>query len=435
MRLQKLLIFLFLFILNGCAASLPAVDYDSLRAADTGDAASHLDYVRAQSERIAGRPFIGGNKVTLLENGAAAYPAMLKAIGSARQRVDMESFLFDGEEGAHFADALLKSHAKGVDVNLIYDAIGSLDAPEALFDRLREGGVNVVEYNPIDVLSIVDTDINHRDHRKLLMIDGKTAFIGGINISSVYRLQLKMQQALHIHSDNLDPDRLPWRDTQIKIEGPVVGEFERLFMQVWHDQDGPPISSPPAVPAKPRGSLLVEAIDGTPGRERYKVYESLLLAMALARHSIHVTTAFFVPTPDLVDALENAAHRGVEVILILPSQSDSDLAMDASHAYYEDLLESGVQIYEREGVVLHAKTAVIDGVWSTVGSSNLDWRSALLNNECNAVVLGSAFGQQMESMFQQDIAQSKRIDPQTWGDRPFFDRLHEWKAQLVEYLL
>jgi len=300
---------------------------------------------------------------------------------------------------------------------------------------MRDVGIHMVAYNPINAGSLMDTSFNNRDHRKLLMIDGKVAFTGGINISAVYRLKLKIKRTLHLPADEPDLESVAWRDTQVRIEGPIVSEFERLFMETWRAQDGDPIPDPPPTPSKRKGPLLVQAIDGTPSLDRHTIYKALLLSIALAHHSIHLTTAYFVPTPDLVDALEHAARRGVDVVLLLPSISDSDLALKAGHSYYEDLMESGVKIYERQDAVLHAKTAVIDGMWSMVGSANLDWRSVLFNDECDAVILGTSFGQQMETMFHDDLFQSNPIDPKIWQDRPWTEKFHEWKAGWFEYFL
>ena len=233
----------------------------------------------------------------------------------------------------------------------------------------------------------------------------------------------------------MDPDKIPWRDTQVRIEGPAVAEFEKLFMETWKEQDGDPISAPPSTPSDKKGTLAVQVADGTPVLDRYSIYRSLIVSITLAQKSVHLTTAFFVPTPDFVRTLKTAAERGVDVTLILPSFTDSDLALDAGRSFYEELMQSGIKIYERQGVILHAKTAVIDGIWSTVGSSNLDWRSVIFNNECNAVILGPEFGSKMEEMFQEDLAHSKYIDPKTWDDRDLDDLFHEWKARLVEYYL
>jgi len=431
---RKFPAFVLLFLITSCA-ELPSTDNDLRNIQDSTDPAAHLHLLRQQGEQITGTRFMEGNKVVLLRDGAATYPSMLASIRAARHRIDMESFTFDENEGQQFASALLERSKAGVEVNLIYDAIGSDDTPATLFDRMRQGGIHVLEYNPIDAESIIDASINHRDHRKLLLIDGKIAFTGGLNISVVYRTKLKIQRLLHIQSDDLNPEQLPWRDTHIKIEGPVVAEFENLFMQTWYSKKGEPISAPPLTPTTYKGNLLVQAINGTPDLNEFSIYRSLLVSIALAQKYIYLTTAFFVPTPDLVHALERAAQRGVQVVIILPSRTYPDLPQKAGRAYYEDLMEAGVQIYERQNAVLHAKTAVIDGVWSTVGSSNLDWRSVLFNDECNAVILGNAFGQQMEALFQYDLTQSLYIDPQTWNDRPTLEKFDEWKARLVEYFL
>jgi cardiolipin synthase len=236
-------------------------------------------------------------------------------------------------------------------------------------------------------------------------------------------------------NEEIDPDTLPWRDTHVRIRGPVAAEFEKLFMLTWYQQKGDRLNDPPPTHIDASDGLLVQAIDGTPGENRYTIYRSLLTAITLARSSVHLTTAFFVPTPDLIHALEEAAERGADVVLVLPSESTSDFALKAGHAYYEDLMEAGVKIYERKGAILHAKTAVVDGIWSTVGSSNLDWRSVLFNNECNAVILGPAFGEKMESMFRDDVQQSQYIDPKTWSQRSMWQSLDEWKAKILEYFL
>jgi cardiolipin synthase len=411
--------------LSACA-ELPPVDRDISRAMEVADPRGRLDLLRRQGEEIVGTRFVGGNKVELLRNGPATYAAMTTAINAARHRIDMESYVFDDVEGGRFADLLLTKRAQGLEVNLIYDAWGSFETQASLFDRLRQGGVHVVEYNPLSPAAPAGLELNHRDHRKLLMLDGAVAFVGGVNISKVYRNR---------PSQTDDPDKLPWRDTQIRVEGPIVAEFERLFMEAWHDQKGDPIPEPPPPPPQPRGDLLVQAIGGTPDRERPVIYRTLLVTIALARTSIHLTTGFFVPTPALAQALKHAAKRGVDVVLILPSHSDSTMSIQAGRAYYEDLLEAGIKIYERENVVLHAKTAIVDGVWSAVGSANLDWRSVLFNNELTAVILGSSFGNQMETMFREDIAASKKIDPATWSDRPFGERLDELSSRLLEYFL
>jgi cardiolipin synthase len=413
-------------VLTACAVA-PPVDRDTERAMQEADAPGRLAIFRREGEQISPTKFVDGNAVELLRNGPATYQAMADLIAGAHQRIDMESYEFDTVEGGKFADLLLARAAQGVTVNLMYDAWGSLETPSSLFDRMRQGGIHVVEFSPFDPAAFATLDLNRRDHRKLLVVDAAVAITGGVNISEVYENRRRQPQ-----TD--DPDQQPWRDTDIRLQGPAVAEFERLFVTAWREQKGPPLPDVVTLPTR-FGELQVQAVNGSPIDHRPLIYRTLLVAITLARSSIHLTTGFFVPTPDLEDALESAARRGVEVELILPSQSDSATALAAGRARYADLMEAGVRIFERQDVVLHAKTAVIDGVWSTVGSSNLDWRSVVENAEINAVVLGSVFGGQMEQMFAEDRARSNAIDPARWAERPFGERLHEWTAQLLDVLL
>ncbi|WP_044559038.1 phosphatidylserine/phosphatidylglycerophosphate/cardiolipin synthase family protein [Azospirillum sp. B4] len=422
---------------TGCA-TLPSADPDIARALAGADAAGRMDLLKRQGRMIAGTPFVGGNSVTLLRSGTATYAAMDAAIDGARSRIDMESYEFDGVEGSRFAERLVAKRAAGVEVNLIYDAWGSQDTPASVIDRLRQGGVNLLVFNPVDPAALLTLDINHRDHRKLLIVDNAVAIVGGVNISEVYDRRHHQGPG----AENRDPEQRPWRDTDVRIAGPVVADFERLYAETWeqqrHEQGedaipalGPPPSTPPVRP----GDIAVQALSGAPTQGEPLIYRSLMVAVALARTSIHLTTGYFVPTPELARALRQAARRGVDVTVLVPGPSDSPLSVMAGRAYYEDLLEDGVHIHEYADAILHAKTAVIDGDWSTVGSSNLDWRSVALNNEINAVVLGRGFGQEMEAMFQNDLTHAKAITLEMWAHRGLDERLGEWAARLVEDLL
>jgi cardiolipin synthase len=413
--------------LQGCAA-MPHADQDIQIALDRADSETRLQLLRQQGSRISGVPFVPGNDVELLRNGAATYRAMEAAIDGAKARIDMESYLFDGTEGPVIAEHLMARRASGVEVHLIYDAWGSMDTPAALFDRLRQAGVQVLEFNPLPSATLLG-DINHRDHRKLLVVDSALVITGGVNISETYNHKRRPL------AEPLEPDTGPWRDTDVRIRGPVVAQFDALFVQTWREHGKEPIADPPAQPPPRAGELLVEAIGSSPEHDRQYMYRSLLVALSLARRSAHLTTGYFAPTPELDHALRAAARRGVDVALLLPGTSTSPAALAAGHSYYQDLLESGVRIYECRDAVLHAKTAVLDGEWSTVGSSNLDWRSAALNNEINAVVLGRRFGAAMEAMFQADIAAAQPIDAAQWRKRPLWLRAHEKLSLLVEYFL
>lgn len=417
-----------LLLAASCAAPpTPAADPDLVAGLSAADDRGGLDLLRRQEERITRQPFVGGNRVELLEDGPATYAAMTGAILGARRRIDMESYQFDTDEAARFARLLLDRRAAGVEVNLIYDAWGSADAPAALFDALRRGGVRVLEFNPLPLSARVGIALNRRDHRKLLVVDGALAITGGVNVTNVY------ENRPGAATD--DPQRMAWRDTDLRVAGPVVAQFQRLFERSWAAQHGPPLLPAPPTPAEPLGTALVQAVDGDPAGERPLIYRTLLAAVGLARRSVHLTTGFFVPTPELEAALVQAARRGVDVQLMLPAHSDSAAALAAGRAHYAALLAAGVRIHERQGRVLHAKTAVIDGAWSAIGSSNLDWRSVVHNQEIDAIVLDEALGRQMEAMFARDVAASRTIDGAAWAARPLGDRAGEWGARLLDYLL
>jgi len=387
----------------------------------------------ALEQAINGSPLTLGNKVTLLKDGAATYPAMFAAIGNARDHINLETFIFEDDEvGRKFADLLLERQAAGVQVNVIYDAVGSLTTPKLFFDRLEEGGIAVLQFNPINPLAgKAPWRLNNRDHRKLLIVDGQMAFLGGINISSVYS-----SGSVVPRSGNSAEESIAWRDTDLQIEGPVVGEFQKLFVETWEKQHGKPLAAREYFPVlKAEGKDIVRAIGSTPDDPYSLLYLTLISAIGNAEKQVALTQAYFVPDRQLIKALVDAAARGVDVKLILPSHTDSQNAFHAGRSHYSTLLEAGVKIYERRGALLHSKTAIIDGVWISVGSSNLDWRSFLDNNEVNAVVLGREFAQQMQAMFTADLEASNAIDRERWEHRPLMYRLREWAARLWGRLL
>ena len=392
-----------------------------------------LDKQIALEQSIVGSPLVVGNKVTLLQDGPATYAAMFAAIGEARDHVNLESYIFEDDEvGEQFAQLLLVTQARGVQVNLIYDSVGGFNTPKSFFERLTRGGVAVLEFNPINPFSVKKAwRLNNRDHRKLLVVDGKVAFLGGINISSVYS-----SGSILSGPSKHRPEKSAWRDTHLQINGPVVAEFQKLFLQTWQKQQGPQLAKKDYFPAlRAQGKDLVRAIGSTPDDPFSLIYLTLISAIGNAENKIYLTTAYFVPDPQLLKSLVNAATRGVDVKLILPSRSDSAVVFHAGRAHYTELLQGGVKVYEHAGALLHAKTAVIDGVWSTVGSTNLDWRSFLDNDEINAVVLGREFAQKMQVMFDADLASSQAIDLPSWNQRPVEFRLKEWMAQLWRRLL
>jgi cardiolipin synthase A/B len=408
------------------AAILKKIDR---RAGDTGIVERHI----AVEEAVVGTPLVVGNKVVLLQDGPATYEAMFAAISAATDHINMETYQIEDDQiGRQFADLLIKKQQQGVQVNLIYDSIGTLNLSRSYFERLRAAGIAVLEFNPVNPLEAKkEWSVNHRDHRKLLVVDGRIAFTGGINISGVYS---SGSFARRRKPEKAGPTK--WRDTHVQIEGPVVAQFQQFFLDTWKRQQGAPLKPRQYFPAlKPAGDDVVRAI-GSRADDRYSlIYVTLISAINSAESQVYLTNAYFVPDPQLLKALQDAVQRGVDVRLILPSHSDAAPVLYAGRSHYSELLRAGVKIYERRGPVLHAKTALIDGVWSCIGSTNLDWRSFLHNDEINAVVLGTGFGRQMQTMFNQDLSQSDLIDPVRWDQRSPLLRLKEWLARWWEYWL
>jgi cardiolipin synthase len=385
-----------------------------------------LERHSAVVESVTDSPLTKGNKVTLLADGQAAYAAMFAAIEEAKDHINLETYVIENDEtGSKFANLLLQKQAEGVQVNLIYDSVGSMNTPAFFFQRLRNGGIQVVEFNPINPLEARGQwGLTHRDHRKILIIDGKVAIIGGINISDVYSSRpfgRKQKAQAPIH----------WRDTDIQVEGPAVSEFQKLFLDTWLKQKGPQLSGQNYFPEmKAEGNTLVRVVGSTPGEDNRIPFIIYVSAITFAEHSIHITNSYFIPDDQIVKALVDAAERGVDVKIILPGISDSKLALYAQRNHYSELLQAGVKIYEHSTSMLHAKTAVVDKVWATVGSTNMDFLSLLNNDEVNAVILSKEFAMEMEKMFVRDLVGSRQIHRDDWEKRPLPPRVREWFVNL-----
>jgi cardiolipin synthase len=393
----------------------------------------------AREQAVADGPLVVGNRVVILQNGPNTYAAMFDAIAGARDSINMEAYILDDDEvGRQLADALIAKQRQGVQVNLIHDGVGTLGTKKEYFKRLSDAGINVLEFNPVNPLAAkAGWTVNQRDHRKLLVVDGRSAVLGGINISSVYSSgQGGSSGSMSGGSRGGDKQSLPWRDTDLLIEGPVVAPLQKLFMQTWQGQKGKPLAPRRYFPAlQAQGKEVVRAIGSTPDEPFSQIYVTLISALNSAESEILLTNAYFVPDPQLMASLIGAVARGVDVKLIVPSATDSSLVFHAGRSHYEPLLRGGVKLYERREALLHAKTALIDGVWATVGSTNLDWRSFLHNQELDAVILGAEFGAKMRAAFERDLAASDQITLEAWQRRPITTRAKEMFARLWEYWL
>lgn len=376
-----------------------------------------------------------GNEAKLLVDGPATYKAMFAAIETATQSVLLESYIIEDVEVAQRLAALLeKKRAQGVLVAMIYDGLGSFGTNESYFERLRASGVLVCAFNPVKPTKRLGYwNISHRDHRKILTIDSQWAFTGGINISAVYSSgSFSRRQSSKLSVNPKDG----WRDTQVQIRGPAALALDELVRQTWLLQgcEGTLSQSLPksAMSKQAFGEDVIRIVPSTPSAVSNPIYTLLLTSIDAAQRSIYVTMAYFAPGEDLIAAICDAALRGVDVQLILPSVSDFSPVLYAGQSYYQRLLKSGVKIYELQSAVLHAKTAVIDGVVSTIGSSNLDWRSFASNNEVNAVMLGENFGEAMTKMFKNDLEASQQIILVEWEKRSLWRRTKEQVSKALE---
>jgi cardiolipin synthase len=368
---------------------------------------------RAVDER-----FVPGNRVELLRDGKEAYPAMLAAIEAASEQVLLEMYWFDSDEaGRRFSEALKAAAARGVETALLYDAIGSIGVELAMFDELRRAGVKVTEFGPIAPWGrrFRLGRLTRRDHRKVLVVDGEIGFTGGINIANAW----------------LPPEEGGggWRDDMLRVEGPVVRGLVRGLLSAWYHAGGAPI-------ARTRASLhgTSHAGDGHLARVvgegyhklRHEITRAYVSQLYHAKKTAWITNAYFVPDPTVLRALTRACDRGVDVRVLLPAETDVEIVRHASRATWARLLRHGVRIYEYEGAVLHAKSAVIDGRWSTIGSFNLDYLSLRWLLEVNVCVLDEQFGRTMQRSFLRDLEQSREVDVRAHRFRPLGDRLLEW---------
>ncbi len=439
-------------VLLGACAALPEVDYldTRLQAPATPTVAGPPAQAQAERHRLSsawrtsvaakaaveeaatGSPLIAGNKVELLYDGPQTMAAMMAAIREAKSHVNLETYIFDQDAlGQQFANLLMERRRAGVQVNVIYDGVGTLETPRAFFDAMRNAGIRLLAFNPVGPQTVLAPGrANHRDHRKLLVVDGRVAFTGGINISVDYA-----SSSLFRARGASGGGKPGWRDTHLRIEGPAVAALQAAFLDTWAQLSKDDPGGAPFFPApKAVGDKAVRVLASEPGGD-FDIYKAYVLAIQQARQSVHITSAYFVPDRQILQALTDAARRGVDVKLVLPGVSDIGLVLYAARSFYADMLAAGIQIYQMKVTVLHAKTAVIDGNWATVGSTNIDTRSFLHNNELNVVVLGEGFGAAMESAFAEDLRHCERITPDQWAARPAGDKFKEWLARRFEYML
>ena len=352
-----------------------------------------------------------GNKVHLLPHGGDFFPALFAAIDSATSRICLEFYIIKADTtGQLFAQAIKRAVARGVEVLLIYDALGCFDTPDAYWADLRRAGVQCLPFNPPSFARLRFLDI--RDHRKLVVIDGKTAFLGGLNVGDEY--------------SGYGESYKRWRDVGMRLDGPAAGELQRVFYATWARLHKHPRPRSMYLGEPGPGEADVVIVNGRPHLNRPLIRNAFRIAMSGAEETIQIITPYFVPGPRVVRSLMRAVRRGVRIQIILPSISDVLLVKIVGRAYLKPLLEAGVEIYERLGTILHAKVMSVDARWVTLGSANLDLRSFHRNFEINVIIASQAFGREVDDLFREELAKSRRIHLQDYDRRGRFERFCEW---------
>jgi cardiolipin synthase len=374
-------------------------------------------------------PVLPGNAVTLLTSGADTLAAMLEDIAAARDHIHLEYYIFDDVRagGRSLVDLLVAAAARGVQVAAIYDAVGSLHTPDAVIARLEQAGVKTLEFRPLNPLRRhFAWHLNDRDHRKILVVDGRVAYLGGVNLARIYE---------NPPSAGVMPDSKKsfWHDCAIRIAGPAVAWAQRVFLQTWDRHGGDKLDTRDFFPKISADGMHKVRIAASAPLEKQQLYfRALHEAVAEAKERILLSTGYFVPARRDWKILADAARRGVAVNLVLGGHSDLPAALHAGRALYGRLLEAGVRIHEVQDGLVHAKAATIDGVWSAVGSSNFDRRSYQFNNEVDAVLLGRDMAAELEAMLRGWAARATEVTLTEWRRRSWNERGQEYLARLWE---
>ncbi|HKQ23105.1 MAG TPA: phospholipase D-like domain-containing protein [Burkholderiales bacterium] len=361
---------------------------------------------------LLGPALVDGNQVTTLLNGDQIFPSMLQAIRGAKSTVTFETYIYwSGSIGKEFADALSDRARNGVSVHVMLDWVGSQKMDEPALDQMREAGVEIEKYHPPRWYTL--NRLNNRTHRKLLVVDGRIGFTGGVGIADNWTGHA--QDAEH------------WRDTHYRIEGPAVAQMQAAFTDNWTKVTGKVLHTadyfPPLLPAGPQFAQIFQSSSEGGAESMHLMY---LLSIAAAAKSIHLSMAYFVPDEVTRETLIGALDRGVKVQIILPGPiRDAKLVGEASRAGWGELLERGAEIYEYQPTMYHCKVLTVDGLWTSVGSTNFDSRSFRLNDEANLNVYDREFAQHQITNFEEDLKRSRRVTYDEWKARPWIEKLRQ----------
>lgn len=374
----------------------------------------------AALERHGASPAVGGNQVEVLLNGEQIFPAMLGAIRSARRTITFAQYTYGrGRVAREIAAAFAERCRAGVGANVLLDGFGSRNIAPDLVELMSGSGCHVEFFRPLARLDTLDA----RNHRRILVIDGGLGFTGGAGVGRKWMGDGRVEDY--------------WRDTDVRVEGPAVEHLQRAFAENWLEATGLDLAGRAYYPdaPEPRGAASVQVVAGSPGSGRFAIYSMFLLAISSARHSVHITNPYFLPDEAITGALIQAARRGVHVAVLAPGPIDYNLVRRLSRRSFGRLLQAGVEIYEYGPALLHSKTLVVDGVWATVGSANLDNRSFAINAELNLAVADAEVAQRLERVFFDDLRYARKIDYERWSARGLTQRLLELVAAPLRDLL
>lgn len=369
-------------------------------------------------EEVNGSPVTANNHVKILLNGEEKFPALLNVLNTATSHIHLEYYIYENDmTGNAIADVLIQKAQQGIKVRFLYDDFGSHSLGKQFLARLEMGGVDTAPFYEVKWYAFANR-LNYRNHRKIVIIDGKKAFVGGINISDKYRNDGKNENALY------------WRDTHLLIEGRATFYLQYLFLCDWNfcQQKKLEFDSeyfPEYSHDEELNNELVQIVASGPDSDLPVILYSIIEAISSAKRKILITTPYFIPGENLVDSLIIAAKSGVEVKLLIPGISDSKIVNAAARSYYTILLKQGVRVFEYQKGFVHAKSIVIDNSLAMIGSANMDYRSFDLNFEVNAIVYGEEITSQLQLAFENDLKDSVEINPEKWLSRPKY--IHLWE--------
>jgi cardiolipin synthase A/B len=373
-------------------------------------------------EAYASSPIVAGNAVQLLLNGEEIFPALLDGIRSARQTISYAQYFYeDGPVARDIAEALAERCRAGVGANVLLDAFGSLSMPAEYAELMERAGCHVAYFRPLS--QYIFGKYSNRGHRRILVIDGRLGFTGGSGVSRKWMGNGRVEGH--------------WRDTDVRVEGPVVEYLQAAFAQNWLETTGMVLGGEAYFPRplEPRGQVYAQVVKSSPSEGSFSMYTTFLLAVSSARRSIYITNPYFVLDDKMQETLLRAARRGVRVSVLVPGAIDHNIVRQASRGQFGDLLKAGIEIHEYRAALLHSKTMVIDGVWTTIGSTNLDNRSFAVNDELNLIIYNRATAAQMERIFEDDVAHSRKVEYDAWKHRGVKSKLLEILSLPIRDLL